>query len=252
MGTEAAREQATERPRVLVVQNQPGGGPRRLGEWLAEAGLRLDVVAAHDGAVLTDRLEHDAIVVLGGGFLPDDDARAPWLPRTRALVAEALRRQTPVLGVCLGGQLLAQVAGGTVTGDVGAPEAGSTPIRLRAEAADDPLLHDLGDVVPAIEHHVDAITALPPDAVWLAESDRCRYQALRVGPSAWGVQFHPEITADRIAGWDTAALTAQGFDPAALRRQATADEPVSTPVWHRVAQRFAHVVYQAGAAARMR
>lgn len=227
---------------LLVVQNRPGGGPGRLGGWLAADGLSLDVVPAYDGAALPRRLRHRGILVLGGGYLPDDDARAPWLARTRALVAEALERGAPVFGICLGGQLLAQVAGGTVRGRHGEPEFGSTPLTLRPEAADDALFAGLPRRVTAVEHHVDAVTALPPGAVWLARSERCPYQAFRVGDRAWGVQFHPEAGVDEVRTWDPERLRARGLDAAELCRGAARDEASAAPVWREVARRFATVV----------
>lgn len=234
-------------PTVLVVQNGKNGGPRRFGDWLVEDGLRLDVVHAYDGATPPETLTHDAVLVLGGGYMPDADEKAPWLARTRALVDDAVRRGVPVFGICLGGQLLAHVAGGAVKADAGAPEAGSIPVKVRPEATADPLFHDLPPTVPAIEHHVDAITALPAHATWLAQSERCPYQAFRVGERAWGVQFHPEVTADRIAQWDAHKLRAQGYDRDEVHARAVADEPVSTPIWREVCRRFAAVVHDSAA-----
>ncbi|MET9986843.1 type 1 glutamine amidotransferase [Streptomyces rochei] len=228
--------------RLLVVQNGLGGGPGRFGDWLTAEGTALDVVRAHAGAPLPRRLAHDGVMVLGGGYLPDDDVRAPWLAPTRALVAEALERGAPVFGICLGGQLLAQVAGGTVRGEHGAPEFGSTPLTLRPEAGDDPLLSGLPRRVTAVEHHVDAVTALPPGAAWLMESERCPYQAFRVGDRAWGVQFHPEADAARVRSWNPERIRARGLDPVALARRAERDEPAARTVWHEVARRFAAVL----------
>lgn len=233
--------------RVLVVQNGPRGGPGRFGAWLAEggtagAGLTLDVVHAYDGAPLPARLAHDAVLVLGGGYMPDADDRARWLAPTRALVAEALEARVPVFGICLGGQLLAQVAGGTVRAEHGTPEMGSTALTLRPEAAGDPLFHGLPQRLTAVENHVDAITALPPGAHWLATSEHCPYQAFRFGDRAWGVQFHPEITAADVARWAPERALSLGFDPAELRRTAERDEPAATPVWRELAHRFAAVV----------
>jgi GMP synthase (glutamine-hydrolysing) len=220
---------------VLIVQNSRTGGPRRFGGWLEEAGLRLDVVRCHEGERLPDTLDgHAALVVLGGGYLPTEDDRAPWLVDTRKLTLQAIERQVPYFGICLGGQLLAHVAGGVVTADTGVPENGSTPVTIRAEAADDALFHGLPGVVPAIEHHVDAVTELPPGAVWLAETERCPYQAFRVGDRAWGVQFHPEVLPERVQEWEV-----DGFDPVELHARAVADEPVSTPIWREVTARFA-------------
>ncbi len=222
---------------VLIVQNSRSGGPGRFGGWLEEAGLRLDVVHAYDGAPVPERLEHDAMIMLGGGYLPSEDDRAPWLAPTRRLVGQALEGGLPLFGICLGGQMIAEVAGGEVTGDAGAPENGSLPVTIRPEAGSDLLFRDLPEVVPAIEHHVDAITALPPGAVWLAETERCPYQAFRVGEQAWGVQFHPEVVPERIREW-----RADGFDPDEVYATAVADEPVSTPIWREVALRFAKLV----------
>ncbi|MFJ3709724.1 type 1 glutamine amidotransferase [Streptomyces sp. NBC_01387] len=235
-------ERQVSAPRVLVVQNTPDGGPRRVGSWLRDAGLHLDVVHPWNGDPLPERLGRRALVVLGGGYLPDDDQRAPWLPGTRALVREALDAGIPMLGICLGGQLLAQVAGGTVQGGTGTPECGSTPIRLRAEAAGDPLFQGLPGVVPAIERHVDTITGLPPGSTWLAESDACPHQAFRVGDRAWGVQFHPEAEAAHIAAWDEQELRALGFDPPTLIAAAEADAPLSADVWGEFTRRFAGLV----------
>lgn len=227
---------------VLMVQSAARGGPGRLGRWLAADGLTCDVVRACDGDELPPRLRHEALVVLGGGYLPDEDARAPWLPRTRALVAEALTAGTPVFGICLGGQLLAQVAGGEVAARHGRPEIGSTELTVRPEAATDPLFGRLPGRVTAIEHHVDAVTRLPPEAVWLMESAHCPYQAFRVGRRAWGVQFHPEADPERLRAWDPDALAAHGLDHAAVHRRALRDDPVAAPVWRALARRFARLV----------
>nr|WP_209310606.1 type 1 glutamine amidotransferase [Streptomyces spiramenti] len=228
---------------VLVVQHGPQGGPRRVGTWLTEAGLELRVAHGYSGDAVPERPgDHAAVVVLGGGYLPDDDRRAPWLAPTRRLVRAALDTGVPVLGICLGGQLLAHVAGGTVEGAAGEPEFGSTPLTLRPEADDDPLFRGLPDEVTAIERHVDRISVLPPGAHWLVESRACPHQAFRVGDSAWGTQFHPEVAADRLAEWDPEPLRRRGLDPAELVRRAAEAEPAAEAVWRTVTRRFARVV----------
>ncbi|RBM19023.1 type 1 glutamine amidotransferase [Streptomyces sp. PT12] len=235
-----------ERTEALVVQHTPGGGPGRWAGWLAEGGLDLRVVHAYAGEPLPGRLDHAALLVLGGAYLPDDDDRAPWLAPTRGLVRDALDRETPMVGICLGGQLLATVAGGAVRAEHGEPEFGSTRLTLRAEAADDPLFHGLPTHPPAIENHVDAIVRLPEGARWLARSERCPHQAFRVGAAAWGVQFHPESSPERIADWSTERLERHGVDRDELRRRATADAAALTEVWREVALRFAALVRKRG------
>ncbi|TYB63825.1 type 1 glutamine amidotransferase [Nonomuraea sp. PA05] len=230
-------------PDVLVVQNSRTGGLSRMAGWLEEAGLTLDVVHAHEGEPLPASLSHDAMIMLGGGYLPGDDDRAPWLRDARRLMGQALAGEVPLFGICLGGQMLAQVAGGEVRGEAGAPENGSLPVTIRPEAAADPLFHGLPPVVPAIEHHKDAVTRLPSAAVHLAETANCPYQAFRVGERAWGVQFHPEVLPARIREW-----RAEGVDPDEVYARALADEPVSTPIWRAVTGRFAALVTARAAA----
>ncbi len=234
-----------------MIQNSRTSGLRRLGDWLAEDGLQVDLVEAFDGASLPDSLDGvAALVLLGGGLMPDADEKAPWLPRERALAQEALSAGVPLLGICLGGQLLAHVAGGEVKADHGLPESGSTPLTLRPEAADDPLFRELPEVVTGMEHHVDAITGLPATAVWLAQSERCPYQAFRIeGAPAWGFQFHPEADAAGVKKWDRDRLREQGFDPDEVVRQAEADEPLAVQTWREVARRFAGIATSRAAAA---
>ncbi|MDE9366792.1 type 1 glutamine amidotransferase [Luteipulveratus sp. YIM 133132] len=224
---------------VLLVQNAEGSGPGRLVEWITEAGLRPVVLRADAGEpVPTEPGTHAAVVLLGGGLLPDDDARAPWLEAERTLARTCLRTRTPLLGICLGGQLLAVVAGGRVAADHGKPEKGVTGVHIRADARDDPLLGALRGSVPAVESHRDAITALPQDAVWLASSERCPYQAFRLGAAAWGLQMHPEVHADRIASWDPADVRELGFDPEEVTARARSQSDLLEATWSGVLRRF--------------
>ena len=237
------------RPRVVVVQNSARSGPGRLVEWLAEEGIDAVVV---DGPDLPEHLAGgpvpvDGLVLLGARFMPDDDEQAKFLPRERALVGEALAASVPVLGICLGAQLLTLVAGGEVTADSGETERGSCSVDLLAAARDDSLFAGLTgyDELRMIQNHKDSITALAPGAVHLATSEQCRVQAFRVGAAAWGVQFHPEVSAARLADWDEAKLAADGFDKAALLAAATADAPVNTEQARALVGAFAGIVREA-------
>lgn len=231
--------------RVLVVQNAERTSLGRLEKWWAEDGLDLDVVRAYAGEPIPDldpSSDAAGLVLLGGGLMPDADEQAPWLPRERAVTAAAIEAGLSILGICLGGQLLAHVAGGKVRAKHGQAESGSTTLTRRAAAAGDLLFDPLPETFSAIEHRVDMITELPPGAAWLASSEACPIQGFRVGRCAWGVQFHPEVDADGVASWSQDGLRRGGFDPVEVVRRARADEPSSEPVWRAFATRFAEVV----------
>ncbi|MEU5677045.1 membrane dipeptidase [Streptomyces rochei] len=227
-------------PRVLAVRNSPTSGIGRLLSWLEEEGLS---VTETDGVDAPDSPEgYDAVILLGGGFLPDDDIHHPWLPRERRLARRAVQDETPLLGICLGGQLLAAAHAGTVKGDFGTPERGSCSVTLLPDAADDRLLRGLHASFPVIQNHRDQITDLPEGAVHLAGSEACPVQAFRLGAQAWGLQFHPEAGADRLARWDEAALTEEGLDLQPLRAEAERAEPDAARAARKLIANFAAVV----------
>ncbi|WP_240644058.1 type 1 glutamine amidotransferase [Antribacter gilvus] len=201
-------------PRITVIQNSPDV-PMDL--FASRWGTNVRLVLAFAGEnVPTLEEVGDGLVVLGGQMSAYDDAAAPWLPATRALLADAARSGVPTLGICLGAQLLAVGGGGAV--QVAAPpgrEAGVVTVRWRDGAATDPVLGPVRAQAPVgqfVSMHADAVVELPAGAVWLGASAMYPYQAFRLG-SALGVQFHPEASVELALRWaeghddvDTAAL----------------------------------------------
>lgn len=214
-------------PRVLAVVNSASSGPRRLGEWLTAQGI--DVVERHGEDGLPETLEgFDGLVLLGGGIMPDDYGKAAWLHDERRLTEQAIELDLPTLGICLGAQVIAAVAGGEVRACFGEKERGSTVIRATPAGRDDPVLSALGVCAPMIENHEDQITRLPAGAVLLASSDAVPNQAFVIGSHVRGVQFHPEASAANLATWDDAALRGEGYDVAALVATAVANDEENT------------------------
>lgn len=190
--------------RVLVVQHSDECPPDRLGTWLTAAGVGLEVCRPYRGDAVPSRVASGGLLVLGGAMGAYDDAVAPWLPATRALLAAAVAAGVPTLGVCLGAQLLAVACGGRVEVGQAGIEAGVVDVTWRAAAATDALFGGAQRPFPGPSMHRDAVVELPPAAVWLGQSDMYPHQAFRVGGRAWGVQFHPEVSLPGYRTWSAA------------------------------------------------
>jgi GMP synthase (glutamine-hydrolysing) len=233
--------------RVLVVQHERGTGAGWVGDWLTEAGLVLEVSHPYAGDELTPVTTYDGAVVLGGAMAPTDDERCPWLPTVRQLMAEAVEGAVPLLGVCLGAQLLALACGGAVRRGVLGPELGVLDIEVHPAASDDPLFAGLASPSPVVQWHWEEISALPAGATLLAGSRAYANQVFRIGDRAWGIQGHPEVTALIAAQWareDSPLLLAAGRRPDELVAEVSRHEEVLAKTWRPVAEAFAGLVRQ--------
>jgi GMP synthase (glutamine-hydrolysing) len=236
--------------RVLVVQHERGTGAGWVGQWLTEAGLALDVSHPYAGDELEAVTTYDGVVVLGGAMAPTDDERCPWLPTVRQRMAEAVASSVPLLGICLGAQLLALACGGAVRRGVQGPELGVLDLDVHPAAAGDAIFAGLGSPAPVVQWHWEEISALPAGATLLAGSGRYANQVFRVGDRAWGVQGHPEVTAQIAAQWareDSPLLLAAGRRPDELVAEVRSHEEVLANTWRPVAEAFAGVVSQRAA-----
>lgn len=159
----------------------------------------------------------DGIVVTGSPAMVSD--RAHWSETTGAWLARAIELGVPVLGVCYGHQLLAHALGGRVDYHPKGRETGTYRVRLHPAAQDDPLFTGLPDEFPVQLTHRQSVIELPENAVLLASNDFEPHQAFRIGTCAWGVQFHPEFTADIMRAYltvQTPVLMAEGLSPETL------------------------------------
>lgn len=232
--------------RCLVVENDPTSGLGQFDEWLTDGGLALHVVRAHEGeTVPADLAGYGAFVVLGGDqSAADGEPGAPWFPALTGLLRTAVRERVPTLGICLGAQLLAYAHSGTVERSAAGPELGPRLIAKRDAAETDPLFGPLPILPDVIAWHDDEITELPLNAVLLATSTSYPVQAFRLGPAAWGVQFHPECDLRTLAGWVATSgdrLAELGLSGEALLDQADALQDDLFEAWHPFAIRFAAV-----------
>lgn len=185
--------------RALVVEHVAGEDAGALARWLPEAGVHLDVCRLYEGDRLPERVEQDALIVMGGPMNATGDDGVQ--PAERALIARAVTDRLPYLGICLGAQLLALAAGGEVAPNPRGPERGWSLVRKADACADDPLFRGLVWLPDAIHWHADEVSRLPAGAVSLLRGEHTEVQAFRVGDRAWGIQPHPEVDEAMVARW---------------------------------------------------
>jgi GMP synthase (glutamine-hydrolysing) len=216
---------------ILAIEQDPTlPGLGLLGRVVRARGL--PIVSAHawegdlDGMRARD---FGGIVPLGGSMQAWDEGRLPYLGRERELLREAVDEGVPVLGICLGGQLLARALGADVR-PAERPEVGWLEVQATPEATADPLLAHLLEPVGVYQWHLDVFD-VPDGAVQLARSEQSEHQAFRYGERAWGLQFHPEVDLPLYLGWIQnypGAPARMGLDPDALEAAIAAGSPEFT------------------------
>jgi GMP synthase (glutamine-hydrolysing) len=189
--------------RVLSITHEAGptGGGGTFEQHAIDRGDELTVWVAPDGSTIGSPDDYDAIMVFGGAMHPDQDAEHPWLADETAFIRRALDDGVPLLGVCLGSQLIARAAGSWI-GPAEVDEVGWHEVELTPDGVADPVI---GAAFPA---RFDAFQwhyytwELPLGAELLAANGAAR-QAYRLGERTWAVQFHPEVNAVMLDSWFT-------------------------------------------------
>ena len=163
-------------------------------------GLDIEYVDLWSGMPIPQAHDHDAFVILGGEMNADETQRYPFLLGERELILQCAAESVPMLGICLGGQVMARAFDARVSaGD--SREAAFLPIHPTPAARDDPLLCVYRDGDRVLRWHEDAF-AVPSGGVLLLEGDPVApNQGFRMGERSWGVQFHPELTKELFEAW---------------------------------------------------
>ncbi|MET0614718.1 MAG: type 1 glutamine amidotransferase [Thermoleophilaceae bacterium] len=217
--------------RVLSVVHELDAGAGVFGEfdrWVPRAGPPPGIE------------DVDALMVFGGSMHVDQNDEHPWLTPEKQFIRDHLERGTPILGVCLGSQLLAEAAG-ALPFRMPEPEIGWYEIEITSAGASDPVVGPLAPSVELFEwHHYAA--PLPPGAVELARTP-ASVQAFRIeGKPAWGLQFHAEVTRENLFswldGWEEAEARATDFDPDAIRAASELRIEEQNEIGRQLAARF--------------
>ncbi len=178
-----------------ILQHVPFEGPGSAADWLQARAATVSWTRFHEPAPVLPAVDDiDLVIALGGPMSVNDEFFLPWLAAEKRFIREAILRGKPVLGICLGAQLMASALGSDIYANID-KEIGW--FALEAEPAEVSAFL-FPPVITAFHWHGETFD-LPPGAVRLASSRACRNQAFQVGARAIGLQFHLETTPDSVA-----------------------------------------------------
>ncbi|MCI0365351.1 MAG: type 1 glutamine amidotransferase [Phycisphaerales bacterium] len=207
---------------ILIFEHSDSAGSERLGETLRDYGHRLNVLRLHDGDDVPPDLDNvDGIITCGGPQSAYDDSIA-WLAPQMSLLRQARQIDMPIVGLCLGSQILARALGGVVEKLPGGIEFGWHQVTLNALGREDVIHTGIAWTSLQFQHHRDHVSKLPPGGRLLSSSARCKGQAWSHGLRTYGFQYHPEITIETIERWvqeEPEALQEAGITPDQLPQQ---------------------------------
>lgn len=207
---------------LLVFEHSSRSGILRFGKTLRDYSHLLRILKLHEGDPLPPDLDDVDGIVSCGGPQSATDGSLDWLEGEMDLIRQAHERSLPVVGLCLGCQIVASALGGTVERMADGPEIGWHPVTLSPVGREDPVHVGLPWRMTAAHWHGDQVTELPPDARLLASSERCKVQAWALGLRTYGIQYHPEIeqdTFDHFAADSPGAVEKAGMKMEDLRRE---------------------------------
>jgi len=179
---------------IAVIRHVPFEDIGRIGEAVRAEALE---VRYFDPGDAPDPLAYQALIVMGGPMSANDDL--PWIAAEIGCIRRAIDAGRPVLGVCLGAQMIARALGARVYRNP-RKEIGWYPIHWTDTGATDPLFRGLPNPLPVFHWHGETFD-LPAGAEWLAYSEACRHQAFRWSSHVYALQFHVEVTPEMIEDW---------------------------------------------------
>jgi len=185
---------------LLIIQNDPEVPPGNFAETIHALNIPYRIVHPYTGETLPTLSEVSAAIVLGGAMGVHDTEEHPFLVQVKAFIRQCVSTETPLLGVCLGGQLLADLMGGRVRANSPYGEKGTMEVTLTSAGEEDPLFAGIPHDFVTFQWHNDSFE-IPAGGTLLASSSACAGQAFRFGAMAWGTQFHPEVDRSIVGCW---------------------------------------------------
>lgn len=186
--------------KIFVIKHIENEGPGMIEPFFTDRGWKLEIIEMSKGGVLPDSLDAVAALIILGGFMSVyDEKEYPFLKEEDLLIRKALIEEVPLLGICLGAQLLAKTCGARVT-KAPKQEIGWHKVKKTVEGKEDILFMGNPEYLQVFQWHGDTFD-IPEGALLLAEGKECKNQAFRVGHNAYGLQFHIEVTEEMIENW---------------------------------------------------
>jgi GMP synthase (glutamine-hydrolysing) len=182
---------------LIVLRHVPYEGPGLIEDMLEGRGLPYKIMDVFEEGLPLSTAGLTGLVSMGGPMSVNDGVRE--IEKEKGLLLEAMDRDVPILGVCLGAQIIASAMGARVYSGK-RPEVGWGEVNLTPDGIRDPLMSGVESVLPVLHWHSETFD-LPEDAVRLAWSDEFENQAFRVGTSTYGLQFHLETDEDMVMEW---------------------------------------------------
>lgn len=180
--------------KIIVLQHHPAENLGAIAQSLEGAALAWQYVRIHDGHPVPKNMKGaGGLIVMGGPMSVYQTDRFPFLNYEMKLIEDAIKQDRPVLGICLGAQIVAAALGAKVEKNPEGKEIGWYPVRLSPTAKEDRLFRGVAETIMPFHWHGDHFE-LPSGAVTLASSDKTPCQAFRYGEKTWALQFHLEVT----------------------------------------------------------
>jgi len=185
---------------ILIIKHISIEGPGTIADFFEKRQVPLDIIELGDGESLPrDMNDIDAVIVLGGPMNVYEEDKCPFLKPEDQFLKEVIKEEIPLLGICLGSQLIAKASGAEVK-KAPVKEIGWSMVQMKDEGQFDPLFEGIDDFLAVFQWHHDTFD-LPLGAKLLSTSKECPHQAFKLGKNIYGLQFHIEVTKPIIESW---------------------------------------------------